>query len=65
MTVVDWTLGAGGHSIEILKKILPGGRLISIDWDKRAVRNFQKKLKKGISVAKNRMIRAAPCQCQK
>lgn len=46
MTVVDGTLGAGGHSIEILKKILPDGKLISIDWDKRALENFQKKLKK-------------------
>ncbi|MDD5489993.1 MAG: 16S rRNA (cytosine(1402)-N(4))-methyltransferase RsmH, partial [Candidatus Moranbacteria bacterium] len=46
MTVVDGTLGAGGHSVEILKKILPGGRLISIDWDKRAIQNFEKRIKK-------------------
>ncbi len=46
MTVVDGTLGAGGHSVEILKRILPGGKLISIDWDKRAIQNFQKILKK-------------------
>lgn len=46
MAVVDGTLGAGGHSIAILKNILPGGRLISIDWDKRAVENFPEKLEK-------------------
>jgi len=46
MIVVDGTLGAGGHSIEILKKILPDGRLISIDRDKRAVENFPEKLEK-------------------
>jgi 16S rRNA (cytosine1402-N4)-methyltransferase len=45
-TVIDATLGAGGHSMEILKKILPGGMLISIDWDKRAVENFESILKK-------------------
>ncbi len=41
MTVVDGTLGAGGHSMEILKKILPGGKLISIDWDKKAIEDFK------------------------
>lgn len=59
MTVVDGTLGAGGHSEEILKKILPGGRLISIDWDEGAVWNFEKKLDEGISIAKRELIRTA------
>jgi len=59
MTVVDGTLGAGGHSEEILKRILPDGRLISIDWDERAVRNFEKKLEEGISIAKRELIRTA------
>jgi 16S rRNA (cytosine1402-N4)-methyltransferase len=30
---VDATLGFGGHSSEILKRILPGGRLIALDVD--------------------------------
>ncbi|HLM84305.1 MAG TPA: 16S rRNA (cytosine(1402)-N(4))-methyltransferase RsmH [Candidatus Bathyarchaeia archaeon] len=63
MAVVDGTLGAGGHSEEILKRILPGGRLISIDWDERAIQNFEKKLTKGISIAKKdsiQPVRSAP-----
>ncbi len=32
-TVVDCTLGLGGHSAAILERIGPGGRLIGIDFD--------------------------------
>jgi 16S rRNA (cytosine1402-N4)-methyltransferase len=31
--VVDCTLGLGGHSCELLKRVAPGGRLIAIDFD--------------------------------
>jgi 16S rRNA (cytosine1402-N4)-methyltransferase len=56
MSVVDATLGAGGHSLEILKKILPGGKLISIDWDEDAVTRFENIFeKKGIAVSANKM----------
>lgn len=51
-TVVDGTLGAGGHSMVILEKIVPGGKLISIDLDEKSVRNFEKI----ISVAKRKLI---------
>ena len=37
MTVVDGTLGGGGHSEAILQKIMPGGRLIGIDKDTYAL----------------------------
>lgn len=33
MTVVDCTLGLGGHSCDLAKAIAPGGRLIGIDLD--------------------------------
>jgi 16S rRNA (cytosine1402-N4)-methyltransferase len=42
--VVDATLGGGGHSLEILRKILPDGKLIAIDQDELAIQNFKKKL---------------------
>jgi 16S rRNA (cytosine1402-N4)-methyltransferase len=35
--VVDATVGGGGHSEEILRNILPGGRLIGIDADSEAL----------------------------
>ena len=59
MTVVDGTLGAGGHSEEILKRILPGGKLISIDWDPRPVESFKERLQRGISIAKKELVRLA------
>lgn len=34
---VDGTIGGGGHSLEILKKIAPNGQLIGIDLDSEAV----------------------------
>ncbi|MBX3118724.1 MAG: 16S rRNA (cytosine(1402)-N(4))-methyltransferase RsmH [Fimbriimonadaceae bacterium] len=33
MTVVDGTLGLGGHSSEFCKRIAPSGKLIGFDWD--------------------------------
>ncbi len=45
MAVIDATLGGGGHSREILKKILPGGTLIAVDRDKEAIDKFKINLK--------------------
>lgn len=44
MTVVDGTLGGGGHSLEILKRITPGGRLIGIDKDAYALDTAKQRL---------------------
>lgn len=41
---VDGTAGGGGHSLEILKRILPGGRLIALDQDMDAVRAARERL---------------------
>lgn len=45
MTVVDATLGGGGHSLEILKEIGARGRLVAIDQDENAIENFKRYLK--------------------
>jgi len=41
---VDATLGGGGHSFEIAKRIYPEGRLISFDVDPDAIEESSKKL---------------------
>ncbi|WP_418792589.1 16S rRNA (cytosine(1402)-N(4))-methyltransferase RsmH [Phosphitispora sp. TUW77] len=43
-TYVDCTLGGGGHTIEIIKKIQPGGLVIGIDQDPNALEAARKRL---------------------
>ncbi len=43
--MVDATLGGGGHSIEILKRIQPTGLLIGLDKDKEAINAASERLK--------------------
>ncbi|MBN1258429.1 16S rRNA (cytosine(1402)-N(4))-methyltransferase RsmH [Candidatus Peregrinibacteria bacterium] len=45
MRVVDCTLGLGGHSREILKKIGPKGRLLAIEQDEENLIRAKKNLK--------------------
>lgn len=44
MTVVDATLGAGGHSWLIMKKIGKQGTLIALDLDETAIEEFEEKV---------------------
>lgn len=44
MTIADGTLGGGGHSEAILKKIAPGGKLIGIDKDEYALLKASERL---------------------
>ena len=44
-TIVDATVGMGGHSLEIIKRISPAGRLIAIDRDKESLSLAQETLK--------------------
>ena len=43
---VDCTLGGGGHSELILKRISPNGRLIAFDIDNEAIQHAKERLKK-------------------
>lgn len=43
--VVDATVGSGGHAREILKRIVPTGRLIAIDQDPAALERARQNLK--------------------
>ncbi|MHB1000960.1 MAG: 16S rRNA (cytosine(1402)-N(4))-methyltransferase RsmH [Armatimonadota bacterium] len=42
--IIDCTLGGAGHSVEIVKKILPNGRLIGIDRDDDALKAASERL---------------------
>jgi 16S rRNA (cytosine1402-N4)-methyltransferase len=43
-TIVDATLGIGGHSREILERIMPGGRLVGIDRDEESLKVARQRL---------------------
>ena len=43
-TIVDATLGGGGHAAAILKQLLPAGKLVGIDWDLDALQAARNKL---------------------
>jgi 16S rRNA (cytosine1402-N4)-methyltransferase len=53
--VVDCTLGLGGHSAELLRRIQPGGHLIGIDFDARSIAIARLRL-----TAAGKQLRAAP-----
>lgn len=42
--VLDCTVGAGGHSLDILEKIMPSGRLIGIDQDEDSLKIAKERL---------------------
>lgn len=44
MTVVDGTVGSGGHAEAIIPKILPGGCYVGLDRDPEALERAQKRL---------------------
>jgi 16S rRNA (cytosine1402-N4)-methyltransferase len=43
-TIVDATVGTGGHSLKIMERIMPGGRLIGIDRDEESLAIAAKRL---------------------
>ena len=44
---IDGTIGAGGHAKEILNRIGPKGRILGIDWDKRAIERLKNEMPGG------------------
>ena len=52
---VDCTLGGGGHSELILKRIQPDGRLIAFDIDDEAIAHSKERLKdyKNLTIIKS------------
>lgn len=42
---VDGTVGGGGHSLEIVKRLSDGGRLIAVDKDREALKASEERLK--------------------
>lgn len=48
---IDATFGRGGHSLAILKKISPAGRILGIDWTPKLLKRKVWKEKKGLVLA--------------
>ncbi len=44
--VVDATLGTGGHTLKLLEKVGESGKVVGIDLDRKAIGEFEKKIKK-------------------
>jgi len=53
-TIIDGTLGGGGHATELLKRIQPGGKLIGFDQDAAAIQHIQATL--GQEYGSNQLI---------
>lgn len=43
-TVVDGTLGLGGHSLRFLDRIRPGGSLVGFDWDEQMLAEARRRI---------------------
>lgn len=50
--VVDATLGGGGHTQEILRRVLPGGKVIALDADQSALERFREAARHDTFLAK-------------
>ncbi len=54
--IIDATLGAGGHALEILRLIGERGKLIAFDVDKKAVDDFKKRITENFPELRKRLI---------
>lgn len=53
---VDCTINGGGHSLAILERTKPNGKILGIDWDEEIIKQFEKRINK--SWLKSRLILA-------
>ncbi len=53
---VDCTLGGGGHSLEILKRVAPNGKVLGIDLDEKAMESVKLKVRKVKSFEDNLLL---------
>ncbi len=42
---VDCTVGEGGHSLAIIERILPQGRVLGIDWNPETIKSLESRIK--------------------
>ncbi|MEA2064793.1 MAG: 16S rRNA (cytosine(1402)-N(4))-methyltransferase RsmH [Patescibacteria group bacterium] len=42
---IDCTLGGGGHTNAILERVVPDGKVLAIDLDKEAIKNYELRIK--------------------
>lgn len=43
--IIDCTTGTGGHTIPILERIAPKGKILAIDWDPQQIKNVKVRAK--------------------
>ncbi|MDD2731639.1 MAG: 16S rRNA (cytosine(1402)-N(4))-methyltransferase RsmH [Candidatus Pacebacteria bacterium] len=53
---IDSTAGEGGHSILILEKNKPNGRVLAIDWDLKQIENIKFKIKEDSDLSKRLIL---------
>ncbi len=42
--VIDGTVDGGGHALEIISRLQPGGMLLGVEWDKKMLEVFDKRI---------------------
>lgn len=60
---IDGTFGGGGHSSEILKRILPSGKLLAVDWDKEMVAKGRKIISDKLQIPVSRLRKNLILEC--
>lgn len=52
---IDCTVGEGGHSLAILERVLPKGKILGIDWNQKLVDDLKEKIET-LGVEKNFIV---------